>query len=419
MKNSVFNHIVIKNNTILIFNTKTQALIEFDQETLEKYNHNELNDEDKRTLQKYGFMVEDDTNELMQLQQKRKEYVENKKALDLTVMVTDACNFRCPYCYQLHSIHNMTTEAADSLKKFIVKKKDSDISEINIHWFGGEPLLNTQPIFEIEDILLREGYRGKSSITTNGYLITDDLLRRIKEKTRIHTLQITLDGIKEQHDKTRILSSGKGTYDTIVKNIKKTTEHGINVIIRINLTKQNKDLDQFLKSIKEMNLDEKRYTIHFTNAHDFDNSVQIDNFYFESPIEYSSAYAAAQDSFMKENRVFPINAVKKCGCKFEASNTFLVGFDLKLYFCSSCECTDFFEQGHICSDGTLFLNNNYKKRFEYSPFDDEECMNCLVLPMCMGGCTYCHLKGKKFCIPEKFVLDDFIVRLYNQKMNRR
>lgn len=77
------------------------------------------------------------------------------------------------------------------------------------------------------------------------------------------------------------------------------------------------------------------------------------------------------------------------------------------------------ENENLCSDGTLFLNNNYKKRFEYSPFDDEECMNCLVLPMCMGGCTYCHLKGKKFCIPEKFVLDDFIVRLYNQKMNRR
>lgn len=57
MKYSVFNHIVIKNNSALIFNTKTQALIEFDQETLEKYNHNELSNEEIRTLQKYGFMV--------------------------------------------------------------------------------------------------------------------------------------------------------------------------------------------------------------------------------------------------------------------------------------------------------------------------------------------------------------------------
>lgn len=419
MKYSVFNHIVIKNNSALIFNTKTQALIEFDQETLEKYNHNELSNEEIRTLQKYGFMVEDDIDELMQLQLKRKEYVENKKALDLTVMVTDACNFRCPYCYQLHSVHNMTAEAVDSLKKFIIKEKRSGISEINIHWFGGEPLLNTYPIFEIENLLLQEGYRGKSSITTNGYLITNDLLYKIKEKTRIHTLQITLDGIKEQHDKTRILSSGKGTYDAIVKNIKKTIEYGINVIIRINLTKQNKDLDQFLKSIKEMNLDEKRYTIHFTNAHNFDNSTQISNFYFESPAEYSSAYASAQNSFMKAKRGFPINAAKQIGCKFEASNTFLVGYDLKLYFCSSCECSAFFEQGKICSDGTLSLNENYKKRFDYSPFNDEECRNCLVLPMCMGGCTYCHLKNEKFCIPEKFILDDFIDKLYDQVINKR
>lgn len=49
-----------------------------------------------------------------------------------------------------------------------------------------------------------------------------------------------------------------------------------------------------------------------------------------------------------------------------------------------------------------------------SVFNDPECRNCIVLPLCMGGCTYCRLNQKKFCIPEKYFLDKYIKKLYIQ-----
>lgn len=38
----------------------------------------------------------------------------------------------------------------------------------------------------------------------------------------------------------------------------------------------------------------------------------------------------------------------------------------------------------------------------------------IVLPLCMGGCTYCRLNQKKFCIPEKYFLDKYIKKLYTE-----
>ena len=34
--------------------------------------------------------------------------------------------------------------------------------------------------------------------------------------------------------------------------------------------------------------------------------------------------------------------------------------------------------------------------------------------MCMGACTYCRIKGVKNCIPEKYSLDKYIARLYDE-----
>lgn len=50
------------------------------------------------------------------------------------------------------------------------------------------------------------------------------------------------------------------------------------------------------------------------------------------------------------------------------------------------------------------LEATWRKNFEES--------STIVLPLCMGGCTYCRLNQKKFCIPEKYFLDKYIKKLY-------
>ena len=173
-------------------------------------------------------------------------------------------------------------------------------------------------------------------------------------------------------------------------------------------------MDFFFEELEKLHLDKTKYTVHITNAHNFDGSEKLQNFYFDTAEEYSHAYNQAQNSYIKANYNFPRNLTKSVGCGFECNNVFLVGCDLNLYFCSSCELSDFFRQGYIDDNGNLCLNENYRKRRDVAAFSDDECRNCIVLPMCMGACAYCRIKGNKYCIPEKYILDDYIIKLYNE-----
>lgn len=420
MKHSIFNYINREiNGQTLLFNTAKETLVELDQKTLDQYERNDLDSDTQAAMADLGFLIADDVDELASLEFKWKNNFTSSKKLELTVMVTDACNFRCPYCYQAHSTHNMGIEETNRLCRYLMKSIDNGVEVINIHWFGGEPLLNTAPIFYIEHFLKEKGIKGSSNVTTNGYLLTDELLHRFREETRIHAFQITLDGTENLHNKTRRHVSGEPTYKRICSNIVSATQNSFFVIIRLNMTKENQNLDAFLAEINALGLPRSRYFIHITNAHEFTNSEKLSNFYFNTAEEYSIAYDRAQDSFTKAHYKFPRNVTRTAGCSFESGNTFLVGTDLKLYFCSSCECTDEFEQGYIDESGQIHLNEHYRNRINASPFADDECRNCVVLPLCMGGCTYCRLRQKKFCIPERYFLDKYIHKLYTEALSQK
>lgn len=420
MKKSKYNYVVKKDETYptLLFNTRTYALVELEDDIYCAYRNGTLNLEQCEQMFNLGFLVPQNMDETKQIEIDWNNRFNNIEELTLTTMVTDACNFRCPYCYQPHITTQMTDVEVDKLCKCI-RRYGKYYKKVNFRWFGGEPLLNINPIFKIEEVIKKEGIQGYSNITTNGYLLTDELLERLLNETRIRTLQITLDGIEEQHNLTRKLISGEPTYKRICSNIIKAIEKDFFVIIRINLNKNNQFIEPFLDEIERMNIEKGKYSIHVNNAHEFDTSDKIKEFYFDTAQEYGTAYDKVQNCFMKYGYKFPRNYVKKCGCAFEMPNTFLVDCDLKLYFCTSSEQDDFFCQGYISDEGEICTNKNYLKRRDLSVFHDGECKNCILLPMCMGGCSYCRMKSGKYCIPEKYFFDDFVRKLYCEARQER
>ena len=217
MKKSRYNIFVDLEEQLLAFNSKTLALLEFDRDFFNKFNNNDINEEEKNILLEMGFLIKDD-NELEYL-----EYIYNKKkfskdSLNLTIKLTNDCNLRCKYCYQEHKRNKLSMNDSDTLIEFI-KKQLEEYKSVNIHWFGGEPLLNINPLLKIEEFLVSNNIKGNSDITSNGYLLNQKIMNNLK-KTRISSFQITLDGEKNQHDSLRITSSNKGTFDRIIENIK-------------------------------------------------------------------------------------------------------------------------------------------------------------------------------------------------------
>ena len=83
------------------------------------------------------------------------------------------------------------------------------------------------------------------------------------------------------------------------------------------MNKENQDMDSFFRELELLHLDKTKHAVHIMNAHNFDCSEKLQNFYFDTAEEYSQAYSRAQDSFSKSNYRFPRNLTKDVGCGFE------------------------------------------------------------------------------------------------------
>ena len=169
----------------------------------------------------------------------------NRKLL-VTIMPTEACNFRCPYCYERHIPITMSKQTISQIKNYI-----SNISEnfetVSIAWFGGEPTLCADTVLDVSEFIKTLGkeksFNFISSMTTNGYLLTKNLFTQFYQ-AGVKSYQITLDGWT--HDKTRPLRSGKETLETILNNLKEISkfskeDYPFHVTIRHNILKDDID----------------------------------------------------------------------------------------------------------------------------------------------------------------------------------
>lgn len=138
----------------------------------------------------------------------------------LTIMPTEACNFRCTYCYEPHAPAFMSSDTIERIKEYIARQSET-AENVHISWFGGEPTLCKESVLELSSFVqsLQKTYPVLycGQMTTNGYLLDLDTFVKFY-KVGITSYQITLDGWT--HDLTRFLASGGQTLHTILDNLK-------------------------------------------------------------------------------------------------------------------------------------------------------------------------------------------------------
>ena len=155
-----------------------------------------------------------------------------RKLTKITVQLTQNCNFRCKYCIysethntrqRSHSTERMTWETAKKAIDFL-REHSVDSPEVNIGFYGGEPLLEF-PLLKKAVEYSEQQFEGKKltfNITTNGTLLNDEMIYFFQEHDV--SLMISLDGPKEINDKNRVFANGKGTFDTVAKQISRIRE---------------------------------------------------------------------------------------------------------------------------------------------------------------------------------------------------
>lgn len=176
-------------------------------------------------LLKSGILFANDINEnvLQEAQQYDKVY---DSRLTLFILPTGNCNFRCPYCFENSQPflgNAMTVEVQNAIIKF-VQRQIHNYTALHVCWFGGEPLLEPQIIKKLSEKFIQicktRFIPYSAEIVTNGFCLDTDMFEMLYN-LKVYNYTITLDGFKEQHDKTRFLSNKKGSFDTIIDNLLK------------------------------------------------------------------------------------------------------------------------------------------------------------------------------------------------------
>ena len=103
----------------------------------------------------------------------------------INVILTNACNLSCTYCYEQHNkdFGQFTVESLHKVYKFLADIRGTQQTK-NFQLFGGEPLIHKQLILnfleEYKDEIAEESkkdYATAISICTNGLLLTEEFIK--------------------------------------------------------------------------------------------------------------------------------------------------------------------------------------------------------------------------------------------------
>lgn len=141
--------------------------------------------------------------------------------LAATFHLTHQCNLRCTYCYTGEKLQQpMPRSIADAGVDFVLKEAErSRAHYLDITFFGGEPLIESELLFHIANRLAvaSEGRSTNFKLSTNGTLLTEQMMA---ELTRRHIyLSLSVDGPPDLHDQQRPNAAGKPTSHLVSKAI--------------------------------------------------------------------------------------------------------------------------------------------------------------------------------------------------------
>lgn len=293
-----------------------------------------------------------------------------------TILPTTSCNARCIYCYEEGiKFETMDTPTAEQTVKFIEQSHRKG-KKVSISWFGGEPLAAIGVIDFISAGLRNADIEYEASMISNGSLINDEIIGKMKNEWNVRRLQISLDGEEKEYNyRKNYRYQYDSAYWVVLYNIKRLADNDIFVSIRCNVDEKNIDGVRLL--IDDLNnLIDRKKCVHIYLAPLFDVQARESGIIvWEKSFEICRY---AEEAGFRVSYSCDLERVRSNFCMADKPrNNIVICPDGRLYNCENFRTFD--------SIGSVYegITNTALIQELDTPEDvSEKCHNCMFLPDC-------------------------------------
>jgi len=243
----------------------------------------------------------------------------------------------------------------------------------------------------------KPGAVQKSVLVTNGSLLTTKLLRGLEAS--VDTVQITIDGPQDRHDRLRHFVDGRGSFAAVMRALDLTMQSALpNVVVRTNFAPGDVDTVRgFINSLATELEDPQRVQMSFASIAPMlserfmAQGVPPDTEGLRTSITLQGEAVRAGFAGGQASRVFPSGS-----CSARKPNSLVVDQDLNVFKCPlqmpNNACAE------ILADGSLVVK---AEPWYALPNEIPECVfSCVYGPICGGGCplsSFTPERGKEGC----------------------
>ena len=320
------------------------------------------------------------------------ESYKHKKRIKRVLVLTDACNLRCSYCFEgQHPAHQMMS--AHQTQRIIEEMfREAEICGkklISFSLFGGEPTMNWEALLcavkTSEKLENATGIRCYKAIVTNGVMHSNqaDFLAE-----HMDFIYFSMDGPKELFLQQRKPSNGENVYDVIFKNACKIYRSSTYLSFKITITSKTVD---HLKEIDDF------FAINFPTCGRLYQPCMVnktDKLYVSFGYFLEKYLELKRYSLFSKNMTTPLfkNQPSDRFCNLMVRNVvYPDGVVLACHRSSMCipddEVKKEFYIGH-CEDGTV--HRELSLQYKLDKFTINNIADCQCCPMkyhCCGGCA--------------------------------
>ncbi len=337
--------------------------------------------------------------------------LQKRNGVGIVLLPTYNCNFRCTYCYERHRLErgnewlerSMSRKLVDAIFSQLRNYKQRGFILTSCTLFGGEPLLaGNEELIRYICGKCRELNMSVSAIT-NGYYL--DKFIDIITEYKFTSLQITIDGTEDVHNRMRPLAGGGKSYAKIMENVKLALEHDVRISIRVNVNRTNlSGIRAFIDELKSTGLTEyKNFSFYFKSAFEYympsgknivrdseivNELVRTGSSYMGA-VRLESAYSsvAAKIAGWLNKRAWPSMNTTFCGAEGGMN---VIDANGLIYPCWNIVARDDKAIGFVeddADDGRFMYDFSMSKWRTRTVDRMHPCRTCPVLMLCGGGCA--------------------------------